>query len=71
MHEDEKAPFTVHLEELRKRLITCFVAVGIGFGLSYGFKERLFQVLVNPLVKVMEQGDTLVFTGLPEAFLPT
>jgi sec-independent protein translocase protein TatC len=68
MDEDEKLPFTSHLEELRKRLITSFVAVGVGFVASYGFKEYLFQILVRPLTKVMEAGDTLIFTGLPEAF---
>ena len=68
MDEDDKLPFTTHLEELRKRLITCFIAVGIGFAASYGFKEILFQILVRPLTKVMKTGDTLIFTGLPEAF---
>lgn len=68
MDEESKLPFTAHLEELRKRLIICFIAVGIGFVISYGFKEYLFQVLVNPLVKVMQPGDSLIFTGLPEAF---
>ncbi|MFZ0133355.1 MAG: twin-arginine translocase subunit TatC [Desulfobacterales bacterium] len=68
MDEEAKLPFTVHLEELRKRLIVCFVAVGIGFAVCYGFKEFLFQILVNPLVKIMRPGDSLIFTGLPEAF---
>jgi len=68
MDDDSKLPFTVHLEELRKRLITSFIAVGIGFILSYGFKEYLFKILVHPLVKVMKPGDSLIFTGLPEAF---
>lgn len=67
-YEDEKLPFTVHLEELRDRLIKSFVAVAIGFALSYFFKERLFDILVKPLVDVMDQGDTLIYTGLPEAF---
>ena len=68
MDEEGKAPFTAHLEELRKRLITCFIAVGVGFVISYGFKEKLFQILVQPLLRVMETGETLIFTGLPEAF---
>lgn len=68
MDEDEKLPFTAHLEELRRRLIICFIAVGVGFAASYGFKEQLFRILVNPLIRVMESGDTLIFTGLPEAF---
>ncbi|WP_197904833.1 twin-arginine translocase subunit TatC [Desulfosarcina alkanivorans] len=65
---EDKIPFTAHLEELRKRLIYSFVAVFIGFGLSYGFKERLFQILTQPLISVMKQGETLIYTGLPEAF---
>jgi len=68
MREDEKLPFTSHLEELRKRLITCFIAVGVGFVVSFGFKERLFNILVHPLIKVMKEGETLIYTGLPEAF---
>ena len=68
MDEQEKIPFTAHLEELRKRLITCFIAVGIGFVISYGFKEKLFQILTRPLIAVMQTGDKIIFTGLPEAF---
>ncbi|MES0446270.1 MAG: twin-arginine translocase subunit TatC [Desulfobacterales bacterium] len=66
--EQAKIPFTAHLEELRQRLIVCFIAVGIGFALSYGFKEKLFQILTRPLIAVMQAGDKIIFTGLPEAF---
>ena len=66
--EQDKLPFTAHLEELRSRLIVCFVAIGVGFVLSYGFKEILFDILVAPLKTVMETGDKIIFTGLPEAF---
>ena len=68
MDDEKKIPFTAHLEELRRRLIVCFIAVGIGFVLSYGFKEKLFQILTRPLISVMKTGDKLIFTGLPEAF---
>ena len=68
MTEADKQPFTAHLEELRKRLITCFVAVGIGFVASYAFKEQLFYILVAPLQSAMKSGDTLIYTHLPEAF---
>lgn len=66
--EDEKIPFTAHLEELRKRLIYCFIAIGIGFAISYGFKEKLFHLLTEPLISVMQTDSKLIFTGLPEAF---
>jgi sec-independent protein translocase protein TatC len=68
MNEDDKIPFTAHLEELRNRLVTCFIAIGIGVVVSYVFKEKLFQILVRPLISVMKAGDTLIFTNLPEAF---
>ncbi len=68
MDDEKKIPFTSHLEELRRRLIISFIAVAIGFVLSYGFKEKLFQILTRPLISVMDTGDKLIFTGLPEAF---
>ncbi len=68
MKDEDKIPFTAHLEELRKRLIASAVAIGIGFVVAYGFKERLFGILVRPLQSVMQEGDTLIYTSLPEAF---
>jgi sec-independent protein translocase protein TatC len=69
MNDDKKQPFLSHLEELRKRLIHCAIAVGIGFVISYIFSERLFRILISPLMTVMPEGDRLIFTNLPEMFL--
>ncbi|NNG07456.1 MAG: twin-arginine translocase subunit TatC [Desulfobacteraceae bacterium] len=69
MNKETKQPFMSHLEELRKRLITCAITVGIGFVISYIFAERLFQILVSPLTRIMPEGDRLIFTNLPEMFL--
>lgn len=66
--EEDKLPFTEHLSELRDRLIRCFIAVGVGFVISYFFKEKLFDILNAPLVKVMGVETKMIFTGLPEAF---
>jgi len=68
MSSDEKQPFLSHLEELRKRLIVCAIAVGIGFVIAYFFSERLFLLLITPLKAVMPEGDQLIFTNLPEMF---
>jgi sec-independent protein translocase protein TatC len=68
MDENDKLPFTAHLEELRDRLIRCAIAIAVGFVIAYLFKEKLFHILTRPLIRVMEQGDTLIFTGIPEAF---
>ena len=54
---------------MRVRLIVCAVAVGVGFLISFFFKERFFQVLVQPLHKALAPGQKLVFMSLPEAFL--
>ena len=66
---DSKMPFTEHLEELRRRLIICFIAVGIGFVISYFFAKQIFEILMRPLIKVMPPGEGLIFTALPEAFI--
>ncbi|MDY6990130.1 MAG: twin-arginine translocase subunit TatC [Thermodesulfobacteriota bacterium] len=68
MSEDEKIPFTAHLEELRKRLIICFSAVGVGFVICYFFSKKLFDVLMHPLLVAMPPEEKLIYTGLPEAF---
>jgi sec-independent protein translocase protein TatC len=68
MDNDAKLPFTNHLEELRKRLIICFIAVGVCFVLCYGFSRKLFEILMGPLISVMPPGDKLIYTGLPDAF---
>lgn len=60
--------FTAHLSELRKRLIVCFIAVGIGFCIAYAYSAEIFDWLVQPLIGVLPPGDKLVFTALPEAF---
>lgn len=63
-----KMPFTQHLIELRKRLIVCLIAVAVGFGICYYFSEPIFRVMLRPLLKVMPEGNHLIYTGLPEAF---
>ena len=68
MDEEDKIPFTEHLEELRERIVKSFIAVAVGFAICYGFKEKLFEIITRPLMSVMEKGDQLIFTGLPEAF---
>jgi sec-independent protein translocase protein TatC len=66
---DQKMPLTAHLEELRKRLIISFIALAVGFGISYGFKEKLFLFLSRPLEEHLPEGSALQYIGIPEAFL--
>ncbi len=66
--DDAKMPFTAHLEELRARIVRIAVAIGIGFLVSYGFKDWLFKVLTKPLADVMPAESFMIYTALPEAF---
>jgi sec-independent protein translocase protein TatC len=57
-----------HLGEIRKRLVACAIALGIGFVVCYAFSERLFEILALPLKKNLTPGETLVYTNLPDMF---
>lgn len=62
-------PITEHLEELRRRILKCLAAIGVGFALSYSFASRIFDLLTWPLVQAMPEGSTLIYTSLQEAFV--
>ena len=66
--DEYKMTFTDHLDELRNRLIRIFIAVAIGFSVSYFFSKQLFYFLTLPLLEVLPKGNSLIFTALPEAF---
>jgi len=67
--KDEKQSFLGHLEELRRRLVVCAIAIGIGFVISYIFSKQLFSLLILPLTKVLPAESSLIFTSLPEMFI--
>jgi sec-independent protein translocase protein TatC len=58
--------FIGHLEELRKRIIICLIAVCITFVGSYAFKDKLFEIMAGPLFKIFN--GHMIFTSLTEAF---
>lgn len=60
--ENEKMPFTQHLEELRKRLIIIFISIGSGFFLTYFVSNKIILILKIPL------GQDLIFISPTEAF---
>lgn len=61
-----RAPLLDHLIELRRRLIYCLLAVGVAFGVSIYFSERIFAFLLQPL-KAAGQ-STVIYTQIFEAF---
>ena len=63
-------PFLEHLQELRKRLLICATAIGVGFLLSYGFADKIFHILCKPWLQALpkEQMVKLIATAPHEAF---
>lgn len=49
MPDDARMPFLSHLEELRKRLIWSFVAIGLAFILAFNFRQVFLDLLQWPL----------------------
>ena len=67
--DEKELPLAGHLQELRKRLIFSFIAVGVGFILCYTFADSIFSILAAPLTnELMPKGGSLIFTGVAEAF---
>lgn len=64
--EASKAPLLDHLIELRTRLLWCFAALAVAFGISFYFAKPIFAVLVQPLLAAGQ--NKLIFTQIFEAF---
>ncbi|MEE9124953.1 MAG: twin-arginine translocase subunit TatC [candidate division NC10 bacterium] len=78
---EDKMPFLSHLEELRKRLISSLIAVGVGFALFFHFSEQIMALLKRILttgyaiqksypfvVVVTRPPPELIFVAPAEAF---
>ena len=66
--DEKKVPFATYLQEIRKRLIRSFIAVGAGFLICYGFSDSIYDILAAPLIKIMPVESTLIFRSVAEAF---
>jgi sec-independent protein translocase protein TatC len=58
-----------HLDELRRRLFRCLMAVAVGFAVSYAYHEEIFQWLARPLTRFLPEGGQLVYLKLQEPFM--
>lgn len=67
--QEIRLPLTEHLEELRSRLIRSLAAMGIGAAVCYPNAERIYRVLLDPLIRQLPGDSRLIFTELTEAFL--
>jgi sec-independent protein translocase protein TatC len=60
--------FTEHLEELRSCLVKSFAAIIVASGCCYFFSDRIFGFIVDPLRQNLGPGQSLIGTGVTEAF---
>ncbi|MDQ2977810.1 MAG: twin-arginine translocase subunit TatC [Acidobacteriota bacterium] len=61
--------FFDHLEEFRKRLIVCLIAVFVTFLGCWNWAPEIFTFLARPLRRVLPPGQNLSYTTLTEPFL--
>ncbi len=67
--ESGRMPLIEHLIELRRRLIYCFIALGIAWSVCYYFGQDLLDFLIRPLGReLLLTGGHLQYTALTEAF---
>ncbi|MGZ8853337.1 MAG: twin-arginine translocase subunit TatC [Thermoanaerobaculia bacterium] len=64
----QKMSFLEHLEELRKRLLFTFIAIGVGFAVCWHWSGLIFTWLQAPLTRFLPPGDTLAYTRLTGPF---
>jgi sec-independent protein translocase protein TatC len=65
---DSYMTFTEHLEELRGCLLKSVGAIVLASGLCYFFSDAIFKFMVAPLLRSLPPGQSLIGTGVTEAF---
>ena len=66
-----KQTLTEHLRELRTCIIYSLAAVMVGFAFAYGFIRPISDWFFRPLIKVLPEGKSLIFTSYQEGFFFT
>jgi len=73
-NEKESMPtmgFLDHLEELRKRIVYSVVAVAVGAGLCWGYRERIYAVMQKPIMDALQAhglAEKLVYLNPTDPF---
>jgi sec-independent protein translocase protein TatC len=57
--------FLEHLEELRRRIISALIGVGVSFGLSFLFCDQLWNIIKQPAVSTLKE------LGYPQRLVQT
>ncbi len=59
---------TEHLRDLRSCLVKSFAAVVVGFVICYVFIEPIGHYFFKPLLEVMPDNSSLIFSAYQEGF---
>lgn len=61
--------FFEHLEEFRRRLVICLIAVFAAFLAAWAWAPELFEIIAAPVRRFLPPGQNLSYTTLTEPFL--
>ncbi len=64
----DKQTLTEHLADLRSCLLISLAAVAAGFAGAYSVIRPISDWFFRPLVRVLPEGKTLIFTSYQEGF---
>jgi len=64
----ESQALTDHLRELRSCLIKSFLVIIVGFAASYCFIKPIGTWFFKPLIEVLPETSSLIFTSYQEGF---
>ena len=67
----DQQSLTEHLKELRSCLLIALGAVAVGFVAAYSVVQPLADWFLRPLIKVLPEGKSLIFTSYQEGFFFT
>jgi sec-independent protein translocase protein TatC len=57
-----------HLDELRRRILYCCVAIGVGMLVAFFYINSVFDFVFRPIRSVLPPGSKLIYTEPSEAF---
>jgi sec-independent protein translocase protein TatC len=60
--------FLEHLDELRKRIVACVLAIGVGVLVTFAFINPIFNFILAPTRRALPTGVKLIYTQPGEAF---
>jgi len=63
--------FLQHLEELRRRIIYCIIAVAVGFFACWKYAENIFELMQRPIMEALKRNgvaEKLVYLSPTEPF---